>query len=112
MTSKYRNRITHVDGYKFDSYAESVRYNELKLLERAGLISGLKVHPRYLILDGFTDWTGKQVKLTYYEADFEYFERGRVVVEDVKGVRTDVFKLKSKMFRQRYPAYDFKEIAA
>ncbi len=115
MTSKYRNRITHVDGYKFDSVAESVRYGELKLLERAGLISGLKVHPEYELLPPFKDRAGKYERAIKYKADFAYVERGQVVVEDVKSAATRGardWSLRRKLFKHRYPDVELREVAA
>jgi hypothetical protein len=56
----------------------------------------------------------QKVQAIHYEADFEYFdlEVGRLVAEDVKGFFTDVFQLKSKMFRRRYPEIEFRIVPA
>lgn len=90
--NKYNARKAQEDGYTFDSLMEQRRYRELKLLQQAGLITGLEVHPRYpLIVNG--------VKVCVYEADFRYTQNGRQVVEDAKGVKTDVYKLKRKLMR-------------
>ena len=42
-------------------------------------------------------------------ADFRYEENGKLVVEDVKGVRTREYILKRKMFKYRYPEIEFRE---
>ena len=96
--SKYGNKKVSADGYVFDSKAEYHRYNELKLLLRVGEITDLKVHPRYEIQKE-CNYLGKKIKPIYYEADFEYMttKAAHLIIEDVKGMRTDVYKLKKKM---------------
>lgn len=89
--SKYRNVKTTVDGVTYDSKKEAKRAGELALLQRAGEISDLQRQVRYLL-----DVNG--VPICHYRADFTYRERGAgFVVEDVKGVRTPEFILKSKL---------------
>jgi len=109
---KYNARKTTIDGYTFDSAAEARRYGALKLLEKSGDILHLKVHPKFELQAAFVDNTGSKVRAIFYEGDFEYVEEpyARMVVEDVKGVETAVFKLKSKIFRRQYPEYDFRVI--
>lgn len=102
------NDPTTIDGHTFDSKAEAKRYGELKLMVQAGEISDLTVHPVYELQTAFRDATGSRHRSIRYEGDFGYTERGRAVVEDVKGHRTEVFKLKEKLFRFRYPYIDFR----
>jgi hypothetical protein len=91
--SKYGNRITFsADGKKFHSAKECARYGHLKLLEKTGHISNLTLQPRFKLPAGIT-----------YVADFSYHEKGKLIVEDVKGVLTAVFKLKKKLFHFTYP---------
>lgn len=100
---KYNATKTEVDGIKFDSKAEARRYKELKLLESVGDIRGLELQPKYELQEGFTH-NGKRIRSINYVADFFYFDKsGRKIVEDCKGVRTDVYLLKKKMFQKRYP---------
>jgi len=108
--NKYNNRRAEGDGYTFDSIDESRRYAELKLLQRAGEISDLRVHPVYLLQKSFRTPEGKSVRSIKYEADFDYVENGVTVVEDVKGVETAAFKLKHKMFLKKYPEIVFRII--
>lgn len=108
-SSKYNNRYVREDGYTFDSDAEYMRYRELKLLAHAQLIADLVVHPTYELVAGFTDVIGTCAPI-YYELDFRYREDGRTIVEDVKGFETDLFKLKSTMFRSRYPNIELRII--
>jgi hypothetical protein len=94
---KYGNRKTELDGYIFDSAAEAHRYEELKLLMNAGTISRLEVHPKF-------DIVVENVKIGFYKADFQYydFEKTAFIVEDVKGVRTAVYKLKKRLVEALY----------
>jgi hypothetical protein len=113
--NKYRNRKVKADGYTFDSQAEYRRYCELKLLLEAGEISELRVHPKYQLLPSFTDSEGHRVRGIRYEADFEYVEAGHLVVEDVKGAETQVFKNKKKMLLYKYrdyPGFVFRQTKA
>ena len=92
---KYRNVKTTVDGITFDSAKESRRYGELKLLQRGRQISGLQVQPSFpIVING--------VKVCTYKADFRYttdapHAQGVVVVEDCKGFKTPVYRLKRKL---------------
>lgn len=101
---KYHNKNCIVDGILFDSKKEAHRYGELKLLERMGLIKNLIRQPRYLLQPKFTHQsTGYKHRAIEYVADFQYEELGKTIVEDVKGMQTDVFKLKAKLFDYKYP---------
>lgn len=102
MRSKYGNRRTSVNGITFDSAAEAGRYRELLLRLRAGDIQNLKLQPQFTLQEGFKTIDGEIVRPTVYRADFSYIEDGRTVVEDVKGVETDVFKLKAKLLLERH----------
>lgn len=95
--NKYRNIKTTVDGHVFASKKESLRYGELKLLEKAGLIHDLQLQPRFRI-----EVNGQ--KICVYVADFAYMEHGKQVIEDVKSsaTKTFVYKLKKKLLRAVY----------
>ena len=110
--SKYNAKKTNVDGIKFDSIREAERYCELKLLEKAKEIRDLELQPRFLLQDKFKDKSGTTHRKIEYVADFMYIDKcGKTIVEDVKGVLTDVYKLKKKMFLKKYDnQYDFREI--
>lgn len=88
--SKYRNVKVEVDGYKFDSKAEAERYWHLKLLQDAGEISNLELQVEYpLFVQG--------VKIGAYRCDFRYTDAdGKVITEDVKGVKTPLYNWKKK----------------
>lgn len=89
---KYGAVKTTIDGLKFDSKLEGRRWNELKMLERAGAISGLQRQvPFDLIVNGH--------HVCQYRADFVYVQTttSERVVEDAKGVLTPEFRLKAKL---------------
>lgn len=101
--SKYRNTKVTVDGITFDSRKEANRYAELKLMQRAGEIKNLQLQHRFILQEGYV-FQGKKVQPITYIADFVYYDNKirNMVVEDVKGMKTDVYKMKKKMFEKRY----------
>lgn len=99
--SKYGAQKTTVDGIRFDSEKESERYSELRLLERSGAISDLKLQPKFELQEGFT-CQGRKIRSITYIADFSYMFRGQRIIEDVKGTKTQVYSLKKKMFLYKY----------
>lgn len=99
--SKYHAKKTCVDGITFDSRKEADRYLVLKGMEEDGSIEDLRRQVRYELVPAF-DVDGRHYRPVCYVADFVYREDGREVVEDVKGARTDVYRLKSKLFARRY----------
>ena len=107
--NKYRNKKTQVDMYVFDSIAESKRYKELELLQRVGEIQDLQLQPKFLLQESFKK-NGKTYRKIEYIADFKYIENGKTIVEDVKGMQTDVFKLKHKIFEKVYPDLELRII--
>ncbi len=93
--SKYGAKKTEVNGFTFDSKREAKRYQELLLLAEAGEISGLELQPRFDLMAGNEVLRFKSGRKATYVADFRYKDRAnRTVVEDVKGIRTSVYKLK------------------
>ena len=93
--SKYGNKVIVVEGEKFHSIREFHRWNELKLLERAGKITHLTRQPKFLL-------RVNQIVVASYVGDFSYREGGSLVVEDVKSpvTRKDpVYRLKNKMLK-------------
>jgi len=107
---KYNAKKVVINGIKFPSEKEGERYVELKMLENAGKIRDLKLQPKFLLQESFK-YKGKTQRAIFYIADFEYIdERGQRVVEDVKGVKTEVYKIKKKLFLKKYPQVEFKEI--
>src|SRR3990167_2192701 len=104
---KYNARKTTVDGIRFDSKKEAVRYCELKLLEKAGEIESLELQPKFALMTQLTTGTvrGAAKALTHqwpvighYVGDFRYFDLRTCerVVEDCKGFRTPLYKWKRR----------------
>lgn len=117
--SKYHAKKTEVDGIQFDSKREAQRYQQLKLMEKAGVICDLKRQVKYELVPA-QYINGKCVERAItYTSDFEYYilkplrQRtvmaepdamaiGQHIVEDVKGMRTDVYKIKRKLMLYKY----------
>lgn len=103
---------TTLDGFTFDSRAEATRYATLRQMERAGLIRNLELQPIYPV-------TINGVLVCKYKADFRYIDPAKIgphgqvgctVVEDVKGVRTPVYRLKKKAVEALYPGVVITEV--
>lgn len=111
MKSKYRAIKTTVDGIEFDSKKEAMRYQELKLLQKAGVIKDLSLQPNFLLQEAYRK-NGRTVRKIEYIADFSYYdlEKDKFMVEDVKGLKTDVYRLKKKIFEFKYPDLEIIEI--
>ena len=107
--NKYRNKKIQIDMYVFDSIAESKRYKELALLQKANKIENLQLQPKFLLQESFRK-NGKTYRKIEYIADFQYEENGQIIVEDVKGKETEVFKLKHKLFEKKYPELELRII--
>ena len=90
--SKYNNIKTTIDDIKFDSKKEAKRYGELKLLERCGEITDLQLQPSYT-------FKLNETVICRYRADFSYKEKGLLIVEDCKGFKTAVYKIKRKLMK-------------
>lgn len=98
--SKYHNQKTTVGDRVFDSKREADRYVELMIMQNMGVIKGLECQKPYKLIKG--KWrTGRPFSITY-KADFVYTLDGEIVVEDVKGYRTDVYKIKKKLMKAIY----------
>ena len=96
--SKYNARKVRVDGIAFDSKAEANYYCRLKLLLRAGEIDGFCRQARFVITEGRNGERG-----TEYVTDFVvFYPDGSYRIVDVKGVKTDAFRIKVKCMREKY----------
>lgn len=107
---KYHNNKITIDGINFDSQKEAKRYQELMWLEKIGKIKELELQPHFLLQESFK-YNNKTYRKIEYIADFRYFDNitNKYIVEDVKGFKTDVYKLKKKLFIYKYNI-DIKEI--
>ena len=136
--NKYRNKKVYVfaDGYfvddraaayddgnirrrgkpieVYDSVKEFERGNELKLLEKAGVISNLQ-RQTSLVISPKANINGEHIKEIAYKADFMYVRNGKTVVEDVKPFDANIrryrltkdFSIKWKLLKTKYPDYLF-----
>lgn len=92
--NKYRARKS--GGY--DSTKEHRRANQLKLMQRAGLISSLREQVKYVLVPTQRAPDGSLLeKECSYHADFVYDKDGVTVVEDTKGFRTPEYIIKRKL---------------
>ncbi len=93
---KYGAQRTTVDGIAFDSKKEARRYQELRVLERAGQIADLQ-RQVVIELEGragpLLTRTGRQMRIT---VDFAYIDRstGLMVYEDAKGLPTRDYEVR------------------
>lgn len=99
--NKYWAKKTDVHNITFHSEKEAIRYTDLILLQKAWKISDLELQPKFLLQDSFKyDWiTEKSIS---YISDFKYLENKERVIEDVKWMKTDVYKIKRKLFLKKY----------
>ena len=101
--SKYNSKKTIVDGQKFDSKKEANRYQELVLLEKAGVIKNLSRQVKFVLIPSQRDENGKVIERECsYKADFKYEEGLKTAVEDVKGYRTKEYIIKRKLMLYQY----------
>ena len=106
--SKYGNRKTVAsDGTVCDSKREALRLNQLLLMERAGVIKDLQRQVKFVLIPKQL-CSGKVVERECsYIADFVYWENVKddlwvKVVEDAKGCKTEVYKIKKKLMLKEY----------
>jgi len=92
---KYHAEGCVVDGIRFPSRKQARRYEELKLLVRAGTIKDLQIDN---LQTTFRLEVNGQL-ICRYRADATYQENGQLVVEDTKGFRTEAYQLKRKLMR-------------
>ena len=114
--NKYNAEKVELDGEVFDSRKEARRWQDLRLLEKAGEISDLRRQVKYTLIPTQREApiitkTGKEKpgrvieREVSYVSDFTYIDNrtGETVVEDVKGYRDPgsagykVFVLKRKL---------------
>lgn len=108
---KYRAKTVYHNGIKFDSKREGDRYIKLKLMEKAGVIKDLKIQPKFELQPKF-DKDGQHYRPIFYVADFQYIlcETGKTIIEDSKGMKTQVYNLKKKMFEYKYKNLTIQEV--
>lgn len=103
-TAKKRPKYGNAKSGGKDSKREHQRGCHLALLERAGEISELQAQVKYELIPAQRGADGKVIeRACSYYADYQYRDKaGQLVVEDVKGVRTDVYVIKRKLMLERH----------
>lgn len=103
MRSKYNNKKTKVNGITFDSKAEAAYYEQLLEQKKAGEIKDFELQPKFLLQPALRK-NGQTFRAIHYIADFKVINNdGSVAIIDVKGVETEAFKIKRKLFEERFP---------
>jgi ribosomal protein S24E len=101
--TKYGSKKVEIDGHVFDSKIEARYYEQLKWLQEHNQILFFRLQPRYLLQEAFRK-NGKTFRKIEYIADFEVHHLdGSIEVIDVKGMETEAFKIKRKLFEKKYP---------
>lgn len=110
---KYGNKKYTVDGITFDSMREAHRYQELSVLQKAGIIQNLRLQVKFILIPAQREESTEVYKIgknkgkpkvgkiiereCAYIADFVYLENGVLIVEDAKGMRTKDYIIKRKL---------------
>lgn len=105
IKNKYKAKKAVVDGIVFDSRKEAKRYTELKKLEEMGSIRDLSLQVQFELIPSFEiviDGKKRKRRPITYVADFVYYINNVKVVEDVKGRKTEVYKIKKKIFEYKF----------
>lgn len=93
LRHKFRAKPCEDDGIKFASLKERKRYRELKFLQEKGeILFFLRQVPFHL-----------QAGVKYVCDFVVFWTNGEVTIEDVKGIKTDMYILKKKMVEAIYP---------
>lgn len=102
---KYRNKKCEVNGIVFDSKKEMQYYGNLLMSKRAGEIKDFELQPSFVLQEGFNK-DGVRHRPITYKADFKIIHNdGKIEIVDVKGFKTEVFKIKMKLFEYKFPEY-------
>jgi hypothetical protein len=131
--SKYHNVKQKTDGITFDSKREADYYHTLKIFKMAGEIIEIELQPKFILQPGF--WKCKKCNIIWgedelkrgtctfcktkmpktsaitYSADFcVTYKDGHIEIIDVKGIETEAFKIKRKLFEFKHPHLSLKTI--
>ena len=101
--NKYNNTKVEYKGIKFDSIKEMKHYQLLEYLQKIGEIKELKLQVPFELIPKYKI-NNKTVRKCVYLADFTYIttKDDKLHVIDTKGFRTDVYRLKKKLFEYKY----------
>ena len=101
--SKYHNIKVEYNGIKFDSVREMRHYQLLEYRQKIGEIKELKLQVPYELIPKYK-MNDKTIRKTTYVADFVYYDNKdkKTHIIDVKGFKTQTYKLKKKLFEYKY----------
>lgn len=101
--SKYHNTKVEYNGIKFDSVREMRHYQLLEYRQKIGEIKELKLQVPYELIPKYK-MNDKTIRKTTYVADFVYYDNKdkKTHIIDVKGFKTQTYKLKKKLFEYKY----------
>ena len=101
--NKYNNTKVEYKGIKFDSIKEMKHYQLLEYLQKIGEIKELKLQVPYELIPKYKI-NNKTVRKCVYVADFTYIttKDDKLHIVDTKGFKTDVYRLKKKLFEYKY----------
>lgn len=101
--SKFNSQKKEVDGIIFDSTKEANFYLKLKILEKAGVITQIKLQPKFKYQITYFSKNSECYKSGFYKADFQVtYKNGNIEIIDVKGFKTKEFKRKKKIIENLY----------
>ncbi|MFJ7662000.1 DUF1064 domain-containing protein [Lysinibacillus sp. NPDC097162] len=101
--AKYGNKKVVHDEITFDSAMEAKYYDYLKHQQVQGVVTAFELQPRFVLLPKF-EKNGKKYREIGYNADFTvHYADGHTEVVDIKGMVTQQFELRKKLFEYRYP---------
>lgn len=108
---KYKNKKVICDGHKFDSIKEKTWYLKYKFMQDQGIIKELQLQPKFILQETFK-YEGKTNRMITYSADFQFYDVAskRTIVVDVKGFKTEVYKIKRKLLLYKFPDINFIEV--
>lgn len=107
--NKFTKRIINGREVLFDSLKEAKYYDELYIKERIGQIRNLETQKSFELIPTMKH-NGITLRKITYKADFYFIENNKIIVVDTKGFATDNYKIKKRLFLQKYPHIDFREI--
>jgi len=103
--SKNKQDRTCQSGHIHNSQKECEYCEKLRLMQRNGYIDRYDVEVRFELQPAFWSLPGKRVDPIGYRADFVVYHNGIIKQEgvheiiDVKGMKTQVFRIKWKMLQ-------------
>lgn len=101
-------KTTCNNGHSHPSKKEARRCDELHLLQRSGEISNLEYEPVFHFVINGEKLMMRNGQPARFTPDFQYFEDGKPICEDSKGMITADFRLRSALFRHCFPKIELR----